>query len=76
VETDPWSIRWAIGFSLIAWTTRIKPNLSWLWLAGAGVASLSLIVNLIGNRVLQERLAQIRGKTATLGSPGVDGGEA
>lgn len=71
-----WAIRWTIGFALIALVTRSKPNLSWLWRAGAGVALLSLIVNLVGNRLVQERLAQIRRKTEAQELPGSAGGEA
>jgi uncharacterized membrane protein len=41
-----WVVRWTLGFAAIAVTVYFRPGLSWLFLAGAGVAAASLIVML------------------------------
>lgn len=55
-----WCIRWLIGFGIIAVVVANKPEWSWLWWVGVGVAGMSLLVLLVSHVVLQRKIASVK----------------
>ena len=51
-----WVIRWTIGFLATAWFINEFPQHKWLWGITIGFASLSLIIMLIGNRLITKKM--------------------
>lgn len=51
-----WCIRWTIGFLATAWFVNQFPQHQWLWVLTLGFASISLVVMLIGNRLITKRM--------------------
>lgn len=52
-----WCMRWLIGFGIIAAVVANKPEWSWLWWVGVGVAGVSLLVLVVSNFVLQRKIS-------------------
>ncbi|MAA78997.1 MAG: hypothetical protein CL916_07025 [Deltaproteobacteria bacterium] len=50
-----WCIRWTIGLLATAWFVNEFPQHQWLWGLTIGFATLSLMVMLIGNRLIMKR---------------------
>lgn len=61
-----WCIRWTIGILATAWFVSGFPQHQWLWGITIGFASLSLLVMLIGNRLITKRMQK---SYANLGNP-------
>ena len=51
-----WSIRWTIGFLATAWFVNEFPQHLWIWAITIGFACLSLLVMLIGNRLITQKM--------------------
>tara|TARA_Y100001954_G_C15514060_1_gene455990 strand:- start:353 stop:676 length:324 start_codon:yes stop_codon:yes gene_type:complete len=51
-----WCIRWTIGFLATAWFVNQFPQHLWLWGITIGFGGLSLLVMLIGNRLITKKM--------------------
>ena len=51
-----WCIRWTIGILATAWFVNQFPKHQWLWALTIGFAGLSLLVMLIGNRLITKKM--------------------
>ena len=50
-----WSIRWTIGFLATIWFVSEFPQHKWVWGITIGFASLSLLIMIIGNRLITKK---------------------
>ena len=57
-----WCIRWTIGLLATAWFVSTFPKHQWLWGLTIGFASLSLMVMLIGNRLITRKMQKTYAK--------------
>lgn len=61
-EVTFWAVRWVIGFAIIAAIVHYYPDWSWLWLAGALVATITLSTLILANHFLKRKVAQTHDK--------------
>jgi hypothetical protein len=59
-----WTVRWLIGFGIVAAVTHFWPSASWLWWAAAGVATLSLATLTVMHFVVQRRIHAVQAQAA------------
>jgi len=53
-----WAVRWTIGFALTGVLVSFRPEYEWLWWITGGLALVSLLLLLLGQWLVQRKLAQ------------------
>lgn len=59
-----WVIRWVFGFGIIAVITNYYAGFAWLWIAGAAVAAISLLVIFITHYMLKRKIGAVAHRIA------------
>ena len=59
-----WTVRWLIGFAIVAAVVHFWPSASWLWWASAAIAALSLVSLVTMHFVVQRRLGAVQVRAA------------